>query len=96
MYHLPNIDTLVDATANHEMVSFMDDFVGYNQIKMLTEDAKMTTSKTPFGNFYHILMIFGLKNAGVTYQRAMHAIFHDMIHEKREDLKVVCTQVNYI
>ena len=25
-------------------------------------------------------MLFGLKNAGATYQRAMMAIFHDMIH----------------
>ena len=28
---------------------------------------------------------FGLKNAGATYQRAMTAIFHDMMHQELED-----------
>ena len=27
---------------------------------------------------------FGLKNAGATYQRAMVALFHDMIHHEIE------------
>lgn len=85
MYPLPNIDTLVDATGNHEMMSFMDGFVGYNQIKISLEDAEMTAFRTPFGNFYYVVMPFGLKNAGATYQRAMHAIFHDMIHDIAED-----------
>ena len=29
-------------------------------------------------------MSFGLKNAGVTYQRAMVALFHDMMHREIE------------
>ena len=29
-YPLPRIDTLIDATAGHEMLSFMDGFSGYN------------------------------------------------------------------
>ena len=37
-YLLPRIDTLVDSTARHELLSFMDAFSGYNQIKMKEED----------------------------------------------------------
>ena len=38
IYPLPRIDTLVDSTARHELLSFMDAFSGYNQIKMEEED----------------------------------------------------------
>ena len=37
-YPLPRIDTLLDSTARHELLSFMDAFSGYNQIKMNEED----------------------------------------------------------
>ena len=30
-------------------------------------------------------MPLGLKNAGATYQRAMTAIFHDMMHKEIKD-----------
>ena len=34
----PRIDLIVDATAGHELHSFMDAFSGYNQIKMDPDD----------------------------------------------------------
>ena len=49
------------------------------------KDAEMTTFRTSFGNFYYIVMPFGLKNAETTYQRAMTIIFHNMIHDCVED-----------
>ena len=67
-FPLPNIDTLIDATAGHEMFSFMDGFSGYNQIRMAPEDVEKTAFRTPFGNFHYVVMPFGLKNAGATYQ----------------------------
>lgn len=84
-FPLPYIDTLVDSTSGHQMFSFMDGFNRYNQIKMVEEDAKKTAFRTPLRNFFYIVMPFRLKNARATYQRAMTAIFHDMIHHEVED-----------
>ena len=44
---LPYIDVLVDNTARHAFLSFMDGFSGYNQIKMAPEDMEKTSFITP-------------------------------------------------
>uniref|UniRef100_A0A2N9EWT7 Reverse transcriptase RNase H-like domain-containing protein n=1 Tax=Fagus sylvatica TaxID=28930 RepID=A0A2N9EWT7_FAGSY len=41
-YPLPRIDQLVDSTAGHKLLSFMDAFSGYNQIQMTEEDQEKT------------------------------------------------------
>lgn len=82
---LPNIDMIVDLTAGHEILSLMDGFSGYNQIKIAEEDQHKTTFTTPWGTFCYNMMPFGLKNARATYQRAMTTIFHDLIHSILED-----------
>ena len=66
-YPLPRIDNLVDSTARHELLSFMDAFSGYNQIKMKEEDQEKTSFVTNQGLFCYKVMPFGLKNAGATY-----------------------------
>ena len=33
-YPLPQVDVLVDSTARHQLLSFMDAFSGYNQIQI--------------------------------------------------------------
>jgi len=81
---LPHIDTLVDNTAIFSLFSFMDGFSGYNQIKMAAEDMEKTTFITLWGTFCYKVMPFGLKNVGATYQRAMVALFHDMMHKEIE------------
>ena len=45
-YPLPQIDTLVDSSARHELLSFMDAFLGYNHIKMKEEDQEKTSFVT--------------------------------------------------
>ncbi|KAK7252600.1 hypothetical protein RIF29_36664 [Crotalaria pallida] len=84
-FPLLHIDNMVDATAMHERFSFMDDFSGYNQIRMAEGDKEKTAFRTPMGNFFYVVMSFELKNAGATYQRAMTTIFHDMMHDIVED-----------
>ena len=43
-YPLPRIDQLVDSMAGHQLLSFMDAFLGYNQIRMDEVDQEKTTS----------------------------------------------------
>lgn len=50
----------------------------------MLKDAKKTTFHTPKGNFFYIIMLFGLKNAGAIYQRDMTTMFRDMIGKKVE------------
>jgi len=68
-FPLPHIEILVDNTARNATYSFMDEFSGYNQIRMAEEDKEKTTFVTLWGTFYYKVMLFGLKNAGATYQR---------------------------
>ena len=46
-FSLPNVDILIDSTAGSSMFSFMDEYSGYNQIRMATKDAEKTAFKTP-------------------------------------------------
>ena len=78
-YPCLRIDTLVDLTARHQLLSFMDAFSGYNQIKMEEADQKKTSFVTSRGLFYYKVMPFGLKNAGATYQRLMNKMFAHQI-----------------
>ena len=74
-YPFPRIDTLVDSTTRHELLSFMDAFLGYNQIKMNEDDQEKTSFVTSQGLFCYKVMPFGLKNAGATYLRLMNKMF---------------------
>jgi hypothetical protein len=65
------------------VISFMDDNARYNQIFMAIEDIAKTAFRCPghVGLYEWIVMTFGLKNAGTTYQRAMNYIFHELIRK---------------
>jgi hypothetical protein len=42
-FPLPRIDLLVDSTSGHELLTFMDAFLGYNQIHMDEVDQEKTS-----------------------------------------------------
>ena len=56
----------------------MDGFSGYNQIQIKPEDQNNIAFICLWGTFAYWKIPFGLKNAGVTFQRAMTLIFHDL------------------
>ena len=78
-YPLPRVNVLVDSTTRHQLLSFMDTFSGYNQIRMHENDQEETSFVTNQGLFCYKVMPFGLKNAGATYQRLMNRMFAPQI-----------------
>jgi hypothetical protein len=80
-YPMPVVETLIDASTDNKILSFMDGNAGYNQIFMAQEDIHKTAFRVPsaVGLFEYVVKTFGLKNAGATYQRAMNYIYHDLI-----------------
>ncbi|XP_065623716.1 uncharacterized protein LOC136065020 [Quercus suber] len=83
-YPLPRIDQLVDSTARHKLLSFLDAFSGYNQIRMDEVDQEKTSFITSQGLFCYEVMPFGLKNAGATYQRLVNHMFRPQIGRNME------------
>ena len=75
---------LVDSTAGHSMLSFMDGFSRYNHILMALEDMEKTSFITESGTYCYRVMPFGLKNAGATYQNVATTLLHDMMHKDVE------------
>ena len=55
-FPLPRIDQIVNASAGHGMLSFLDAFSGYHQIPMYPSDAKKTVFITPHGLFCYNVM----------------------------------------
>jgi len=80
-FPLPVTELMIDSTTRHEVLSYMDCTIGYNQIQMVLEDQEATTFCTPKGMFCYKIMSFGLKNARATHERAMQAIFEDILHK---------------
>ena len=74
-YLLPRIDALIDATLGFKILSFLDAFARYHQIKLAEEDQIHTSFRTAGGIYCYTVMPFGLKNAGATYQCMVKKIF---------------------
>lgn len=79
IYPIPDIDQLIDSTSENQILSFMDAFSGYNQIKLAEEDQDDTSFITHKGVFGYKVVPFGLLNAGITFQRTMDNIFGPQI-----------------
>ena len=78
-YPLPRVDVLVDSTARHQLLSFIDALSSYNQIRMHEDNQEKTSFVTSQGLFCYKVMPFDLKNAGTTYQRLMNKMFAPQI-----------------
>nr|XP_018677261.1 PREDICTED: uncharacterized protein LOC108951976 [Musa acuminata subsp. malaccensis] len=83
-YLLPRVDQLVDATAGHDLLTFMNALFGCNQIQMVTQDQEDTAFVTHIGAYCYKVMPFDLKNVGVTYQRMVNKLFKHQLGRNME------------
>jgi hypothetical protein len=80
-YHMPIADMLINNASGHRVISFLDGNADYNQIFMAKEGMPKMAFCCPgfISLFEWVIMTFGLKNIGTTYQRAINLIFHDLL-----------------
>ena len=83
-FPLPRIDQIVDASAGHGMLSFLDAFSGYHRIPMHPPDAEKTSFITPRRLYCYNVMPLGLQNAGATYQRLVMKMFRPLLGSTME------------
>ena len=83
-YLLSRIDQLVDSIVGHKLLSLMDAFSGYNQIRMDEADQEKKSFVTSQGLFCYKVMPFVLKNAGATYLRLVNHMFRPQIGQNVE------------
>ena len=75
---------MIDATACHDLLIFMDGYLGYNQINMYPLDENKMTFTIDCVIYFYKVMLFGLKNAGATFQRMLNQIFKELIGNTME------------
>ena len=83
-FPLLRIDQIVDALAEHGMLSFLDAFSGYHQIPIHPPNAEKTSFITPHGLYCYNVMPFELKNDGATYQRLVTKMFRPFLGSTME------------
>lgn len=77
---MPCFELIVDSTVGHHILSFMDAYLGYNQIRIMNlDDEEKTSFITDHGLYCYRAMLFGLKNTGATYQTLVNRMFKDEI-----------------
>jgi hypothetical protein len=78
------LDQIVDETTGCALLSFLDCYLGYDQIAHKEEDPPKISFITPFGAYCYTAMSFGLKNASTTYQRAIQDCLSSQIGQYTE------------
>jgi hypothetical protein len=74
----------VDSTSGCDLLSFLDAYSGFHQIRMAREDRKHTAFVIVDELYCYVVMPYGLKNALPTFVRAMSKTFGDLIRDKVE------------
>ncbi|GJU46547.1 reverse transcriptase domain-containing protein [Tanacetum coccineum] len=79
LYPFSEIDWKIKSLMGFQYKCFLDAYKGYHQIQMTKKDKEKTAFHMEDGVFCYTKMPFGLKNAGVTYQRLVNSAFKEHI-----------------
>eukprot|EP00253_Pinus_taeda_P005102 PITA_05102 len=79
-FPLPTMEQILQLVVGSELMSFLDGFSRYNQIRVHPDDRLKTTLRTKWGTYAYQKMPFGLINAIATFQRAMDIAFKGLIN----------------
>ncbi|GKV02804.1 hypothetical protein SLEP1_g15195 [Rubroshorea leprosula] len=74
----------VEAASSNERLSLFDAYSGYHQVPMAPEDEEKTVFYAGDEIYCYVMMLFGLKNAGATYQKMVTIVFHAQIGKNLE------------
>lgn len=74
----------MDTIIGYELLSFMDVYSRYNQIRMNVPDQENMSFNTDIELYCYCVMPFGLKNFGATYQRLVNNMFAKLIEKTIE------------
>jgi Reverse transcriptase (RNA-dependent DNA polymerase) len=77
-YPLPNMGDVAGRLDGCTIFTKLDLQKGYFQVPVAPADITKTAVITPFGLFEFVRMPFGLKNAGMTFQRLMDRVMFDI------------------
>ncbi|GKV06071.1 hypothetical protein SLEP1_g18002 [Rubroshorea leprosula] len=83
-YPMPSIDKLVEVASGNERLNLLDAYSGYHQLPMAPEDEEKTSFYAGDEIYCYVMMPFGLKNAGATYQKMVTIVFRAQIGRNLE------------
>ncbi|GKV42366.1 hypothetical protein SLEP1_g49777 [Rubroshorea leprosula] len=83
-YPLPNINKLVEVASGNERLSLLDAYSDYHQVPMALEDEEKTSFYASDEIYCYVMMPFGLKNVGATYQKMVTIVFRAQIGRNLE------------
>ncbi|GKV18274.1 hypothetical protein SLEP1_g28679 [Rubroshorea leprosula] len=83
-YLMPSIDKLVEVASGNERLNLLDAYFGYHQVPMAFEDEEKTSFYAGDEIYCYVMMPFGLKNAGATYQKMVTIVFRAQIGRNLE------------
>lgn len=77
----PFMEQILSKVSDFERFSFLDGFLGYNQVLLQESDRYKTKFSTTWDTYTYGKIPFGLTNVGATFQKAMEMAFKNMIEK---------------